>query len=397
MSQLAGVRVLDLTSVIVGPACTLRLAQYGAEVIKVEAASGDMMRVLGGPSPDGRHSGGYLHFNRGKRNLCLDLKQPAALSALLRLVDRSDVLVSNMRPEALARLGLDAATLRATRPGLVHCLITGSGPGPYRGQPAYDSVIQGASGLAGLFARRDGAPAYVPLLIADHVAGEIAAGAVLAALVERGRTGVGSAIEVPMLETMAAFVLQQHMGPASFDPPLGPPGDARTLHPGNAPMQTADGWISVTANTEAQVRAYLTAAGRADALDDPRFRTMADRIANAEAWFELRNGALRDRPTAHWLAAMAAADVPAMPCHGLDTLMDDPHLVAAGLVGTDEHPTLGRVRAMRGTVLRDGAVPEPGAPAGPTGWDTEAVLADAGFTPEEVAALLASGAAAAAG
>lgn len=393
MSFLSGIRVLDLTTVVVGPACTLRLAQYGAAVVKVETAAGDMMRSLGGPSPGGRHSGAYLHLNCGKRNVCLDLKQPAGRAALLRLVDRSDVLVANMRPEALARLGLDATTLRARQPGMVHCVITGFGPGPYRGLPAYDSVVQGVSGVAGLFQRRNGAPAYVPLLLADHVVGEIAAGAVLAALVERGRTGIGAAIEVPMHETVAAFVLQEHMGRQSFEPPLGPAGDSRTLDPGNAPIETSDGWISVTANTDTQVAVYLGAVGRGDAIDDPRFGSVADRMRNVEAWFALRNGALRGNTTAHWLRAMADADVPAMPCHTLKTLMDDPHLVAAGLVGTDVHPTMGAVRSMRPTVLRDGAAYPAGPPAAPIGWDTLAVLAEAGFAEPEIAALLETGAA----
>jgi len=163
---LRGIRVLDLTTVVVGPACTLRLADYGAAVVKVETPGGDLMRSLGGPSPTGRHSGAYLHLNRGKRAACLDLKRPGARDALLRIAACCDVLVSNMRPNALARLGLDAATLRAAHPGLVHCLITGFGPGgPYRGQPAYDSVVQGAAGVAGLFGRQTGTPAYVPLLL----------------------------------------------------------------------------------------------------------------------------------------------------------------------------------------------------------------------------------------
>jgi crotonobetainyl-CoA:carnitine CoA-transferase CaiB-like acyl-CoA transferase len=393
MSFLAGLVVLDLTTVVVGPSCTLRLAQYGASVVKVETAAGDMMRSLGGPSPDRRHSGAYLHLNADKRNACLNLRHAAGRAALLRLVERADVLVANMRPEALCRLSLDPATLRARQPALVHCVITGFGPGPYRGQPAYDSVVQGVSGVAGLFAARNGAPAYVPLLLADHVVGEIAAGAILAALVQRGRTGAGSAIEVPMHETVAAFVLQEHMGRQSFDPPLGPPGDSRTLHPGNAPIATSDGWISVTANTDTQAAAFLRAVGRDDALNDARFGSVADRMANVEAWFALRNGALRTNTSAHWLRTLAEADVPAMPCHSLDSLMTDPHLQAAGLLGEGTHPTLGRVRTIRPTVLRDGQPGPAGPPAAPIGWDTVPVLSEAGFSAAEIADLVASGAA----
>ncbi|MGC8477608.1 MAG: CoA transferase [Acetobacteraceae bacterium] len=173
---LAGIRILDLTSVVVGPSCTLRLADYGAEVIKLEAPEGDVLRSLGGPSPSGRNSGKFLHFNRTKRNICLDLKRPEARAALLRVIDGCDVVVSNIRPDSLARLGLDAASLRATRPKLIHCTITGFGPdGPYRGRPAYDTVIQSVAGVASLAARRDGAPAFAPLLLCDHVVGEITA------------------------------------------------------------------------------------------------------------------------------------------------------------------------------------------------------------------------------
>ncbi len=271
------------------------------------------------------------HLNRGKQALGLDLKTPAARAVLERLVASSDVVVANMRPEALARLGLDADSLRDRYPRLVHCTITGFGPGgPYRGRPAYDSVVQGVSGIAGLAERRDGRPLYVPLLLADHVTGEIAASAILAALVARERTGLGATLEVPMHETMAAFVLQEHLGPRSFDPPLGPAGDARVLNPDNRPLATADGWISLTANTDAQVHAFLRAVGRPELIDDPRLRTVADRFRHVDLWFRVRAEALASRTSADWLAVFAAADVPAMPCHTLETLERDPHLAAVG-------------------------------------------------------------------
>lgn len=393
-SPLDGIRVLDLTTVVVGPACTQRLGDYGAEIVKVETRGGDMLRSLGGASPSGRHGAAYLHLNRRKRSVCLDLKQEAGRQALAALVRRSDVLVSNMRPDALARLGLDAATLHATLPGLVHCLISGFGPGgPYRGKPAYDSVVQGAAGLSGLFQRRDGTPAYVPLLLCDHVTGEIAAGSILAALLGRQRSGKGSAVEVPMHETMAAFVLAEHLGGQSFDPPLSPPGDARLLDPGNRPLPTSDGWISVAANTDAQASAFFRAAGRPDLVADPRFGSVAARLRNVRELFAMRAEALQGRTTAEWLAVLDAADVPAMPCHTLDTLLDDPHLRDTGLFVPQQHPTEGAIRSLRPTVLHDGAASAPGRPAVPIGYDTEAVLAEAGLPAADIAALLASGAA----
>ena len=386
---LAGIRVLDLTSVVVGPVATLRLAQYGAEVIKIETAEGDLMRRLGGPSPSGQHSGGYLHLNRGKRSVRLDLKRPAARRALGRILDRCDVFVSNIRPDALARLGLDPATACAARPRLIHCSITGFGPGgPYRGLPAYDSVLQGVAGVAGLTLRRDGDPRYAPLLRCDHVTGEITAGAILAALLRRERGGKGGAIEVPMHETMAAFVLQEHLGRQSFLPPLGPAGDPRVLEPGNRPLQTADGWISLTSNTDAQTHALLRLVGRPELIEDPRFRTVADRVRHARDWYEFRATALLGRTTAEWLAAFAAADVPAMPCHTLESLPEDPHLRAVGLLRPDHHPEEGAILGLRGTVLLHGQPPSLDPPAEAIGAATQAVLAEAGLDGAEIDAAL---------
>ena len=391
---LAGIRILDLTSVVVGPTCTLRLADYGAEVIKLESPEGDVLRTLGGPSPSGQHSGKYLAFNRNKRAICLDLKQPAARAAVLRILDHCDVLVSNIRPEALARLGLDAESTRTTRPRLIHCAITGFGPGgPYRGRPAYDTVIQSVGGVAGLFIRRDGVPRYVPLVMCDHVTGEITAGAIMAALFRRERTGEGASIEVPMQETIAAFVLKEHLGPASFSPPLGPPGDARILEPNNQLIETADGWMTVTANTDAQVRGFLTAIDRAELIEDPRFSSVAARFRNVGEWMALRRSALKGQPTAHWEAAFGAADVPAARCHTLETLVDDPHLAAVGLLRDQQHELEGPIRTIRPTILEDGAPADPGPPARPIGADTRAVLREAGYTTPEIDTLIVSGAA----
>src|SRR5262245_40829503 len=209
---LAGIKVVDLTTVVVGPAATLRLADYGAEIIKIEAPEGDLMRVIGGPSHSGALSGKFMHFNRNKRFACLDLKQPPARDIMQALVARSDVFISNLRPNALQRLGLDARTCMARKPDLIHCLITGFGPGPYRGRPAYDTVLQGASGIAGLTQVRDGAPSYAPFLAVDHVVGEITAGAVAGAPFKRGPTGPGIALGIPMQANSAGFVPQGERG-----------------------------------------------------------------------------------------------------------------------------------------------------------------------------------------
>lgn len=393
-APLNGIRVLDLTSVVVGPVATWRLGLYGADVIKVEAPGGDLMRGLGGLSPTGRHSGAYLHLNRGKRNICLDLKKPEARGVMDRLISSTDVIVANMRPDALARLALDAATIRARHPDLIHCLITGYGTdGPYAGQPTYDSVVQGATGMAGLTLARDGTPAYVPMLICDHVVGEIVAGAVLAALAQRSATHRGSSLEIPMFETMAAFVLQEHLAQRSFDPPVGPAGDQRLLSPHNKPVRTADGWISFTINTDPQVRAFLKATGRDDVLDDARFATVAARARYVSEWFEIRGAPLTQRTTGEWLATFRAADIAAMPCHTLETLQADPHLAAVGLIQWEQHPTEGRAAAIRPTIRVDGEYPAGQSPSQPCGYETRAILHELGYAQDETDALIATGAA----
>lgn len=389
-----GVRVLDLTSVVVGPVCTWRLGQYGAEVIKVENPEGDLMRGLGGQSPTGQHSGTYLHLNRGKRNICLDLKKPGAREVMQRLIASADVIVANMRPQALERLGLDANSIRTQYPEKIYCLITGYGTdGPYAGLPTYDSVVQGATGMAGLTLRRDGTPNYVPMLICDHVAGEIAAGAILSAMVERRTSGKGCSIEVPMFETMAAFVMQEHLAQHSFDPPMGPAGDLRLLSPHNRPVQTADGWISFTVNTDPQVKAFLRVTGRDDLLEDPRFNSVAARAKNVKEWFELRGAPLTGKTTKEWVALMRSVDIAVQPCNTLESLPEDEHLQAVGLVSTEQHPTEGKVAAIRTTIRFDDSYPPLRSPSQPKGWETRSVLLDAGYSPEEVATLIDAGAA----
>ncbi|MDO6415271.1 CoA transferase [Sphingomonas sp. BIUV-7] len=386
---LAGLRVLDLTSVVVGPVCTGRLAQYGAEVIKLESPEGDLMRGLGGISPTGEHSGTYLHLNRGKRNICCDLKNAASLRLIDKLVERSDVIVANMRPQALARLGLDADSIRSRWPGKIYCLISGYGTdGPYAGDPTYDSVVQAVSGITGLTLARDGRPAYVPMLICDHVVGEITAGAILAAVLQQRTSGEGASIEVPMFETMAAFVLQEHLAQQSFVPPVGPPGDRRLLSPHNKPVETADGWISFTINTDKQVKAFLRAVGRDDLLDDPRFASVATRAMNVDSWFAIRGAPLTSKSTTEWLDIFQRADIASKPCHTLETIVDDPHLNAVSFFVPDDHPTEGATIAMRSAFRVDGAPLDLQSFAQPKGWETKAILADLGYGEREIDELI---------
>lgn len=390
-SPLAGLRVLDLTSVVVGPVCTARLALYGAEVIKLESPDGDLMRGLGGQSPTGQHSGTYLHLNRGKRNICIDLKKPGAADVVRRLVETSDIIIANMRPQALARLQLDHEAILAEFPDKIYCLITGYGlAGPYAGFPTYDSVIQAASGVAGLSAVRDGAPAYVPLVMCDHVVGEIAAGAVLAAVIRRKADGAGAFIEVPMFETMASFVLQEHLAQQSFVPPVGPPGDQRLLNPHNRPVKTKDGWISFTINTDKQVRAFLEATERDELIGDPRFGTVAARALNVQLWFEVRGAALTKHSTRQWLEIFREADIAAMPCHDIESLCGDEHLMAVGLLRREQHPVEGETVAIRSSIVADGDALSARGFSQPKGWESAQIATELGFSLEAVAGLIAT-------
>lgn len=390
---LAGMCVLDLTSVVVGPVCTGRLAEYGAEVIKLESPDGDLMRGLGGQSPTGQHSGTYLHLNRGKRNICCDLKREGAADVVRALVERADIIVANMRPKALERLGLDHATVCGKYPEKIYCLITGYGlGGPYSGYPTYDSVIQAASGVPGLMAARDGEPRYMPMVIGDHVVGEIAAGAILAAWAKKVATGAGAFIEVPMFETMANFVMQEHLAQATFDPPVGPAGDQRLLNPQNRPVQTRDGWISFTVNTDKQVQAFLAATGRSGLVGDPRFATVAARADHVSDWFAVRGAPLPDRTTAEWLDIFRAADIAAMPCHDMESLAKDQHLAAVGMFGREVHPTEGETVILRSPVVFDGEPAFPSGFAQPKGWESTIILTELGFADDAIARLKAKGA-----
>lgn len=386
---LKNIKILDLTSVVVGPVATWRLGQYGAEIIKVENPSGDLMRGLGGMSPTGQHSGAYLHLNRGKKNICLDLKKEGGKDIIQKLVAWADVIVANMRPDALERLGLGSKSIRAKYPEKIYCLITGYGTdGPYSGLPTYDSVLQGASGMAGLALARDGKPAYVPMLICDHVVGEITAGVVMAALMQKQHTGIGASIEIPMFETMASFVLQEHLAQQSFEPPVGPPGDLRLLSPHNQPVKTKDGYISFTINTDVQVKAFLKITDRTEFLTDERFQTVASRAKYVSEWFEIRGAALDSKTTEEWLEVFRKADLPAMPCHTLETLTQDPHLKAVELINFENHPTEGKTAVIRSTIQVDGVYPSARTSAVPCGWDTKEILHDMGYSDAEMERLI---------
>jgi len=394
---LEGIRVIDQTSVVVGPICTRTLADQGADVIKIEPPGGDLLRTLAEGARNVGMSGKFINFNRNKRSVCLDLKRADGLAALRRLIGGADVFVSNVRPGALARAGLDHAALAQDNPRLVHCAILAFGRGGrYFDRPAYDPIIQSLSGVAGTFARAVGEPRFVPMVMTDHITGLIAAQAIGFALFRRERSGRGEAIDVPMLENMASFVASEHMAAATFDPPVGPTGDNRLLSPDYRPLPTKDGYITVGPNTDAQAFAFFDAIGRPELKADRRFDCAAARTANAAAYFAVRAAGLAQRTTAEWLEIFEAHDVPAARYNSIDDLFADPHLADVGFFEREEHPSEGPIWRTKVANTFHGGMRSDRLPAPRLGEHTRAVLASVGYTTTEIEGMIASGAARAA-
>jgi crotonobetainyl-CoA:carnitine CoA-transferase CaiB-like acyl-CoA transferase len=392
---LDGVRVVDLTTVVVGPICTRTLADYGADVIKVEAPGGDLLRTMAEGSRNPGMSGKFINFNRNKRSIVLDLKKPDGHAALLRLIARADVFVSNVRPEALGRAGLDHASLAKLNPKLIHCSILAFGRGGrYYNRPAYDPIVQSLSGVAGTIARATGEPRFVPMVMSDHTSGLIAAQCIGFALYRREKTGTGEAIDVPMLENMASFVSSEHLGAVTFDPPVGPTGDGRLLSPNYRPLPTKDGYVTVRPNTNAQTHAFLDAIGRPELKTDPRFDSAAARTKNAAAYFEVQREGLIHKTTDEWVELFDRLDVPAARYNSIDDLLTDPHLADVGFFRPEDHPSEGRIRRTKLANSFSGGARENETHAPRTGEHTRTILGEVGYSDTEIDALLGSGAAA---
>lgn len=393
VAPLGGLRIVDLTQVVVGPYATQFLADFGAEVIKIEHPSGDLARWIGGGSPTPGMAAKYLHLNRNKKSLALDLKKPGALDALKKLIATADVVVHNMRPAAAARLGLSAEDLFKIKPDLIYCSVVGFGQqGRYRDKPAYDSIIQGASGLAAINSGGDGQPRFVPMVVADRSVGVMVANCILMAVVQRLRHGGPQAIEVPMFECMTAFVLAEHLFLRTFDPPLGATGDSRLLDPNSRPIPTADGYVCVTANTDAQVFALFVAIGRPELRTDARFAEKRARFENIGEMFRIRNEVFATRTTKEWLEILEAADIPAAPLHTLDSVLEDPHLAETGLFQKVEHPTEGMIINLRNPVRFSTYEPALKTPAPHIGEHSIELLRSTGIAERDIEDLLATGA-----
>jgi crotonobetainyl-CoA:carnitine CoA-transferase CaiB-like acyl-CoA transferase len=392
MTALRGIRIIDLTSYLLGPFATQLLGDMGADVVKVEPPEGDLVRSIGPTVSPGMGSI-FQQNNRNKRSIVLDLKQPAGRAALLRLAAKADVFVSNVRPLAMARLGLSYEALAQVNPGIVYVSAVGFGQdGPYAAKPALDDLMQGMSAIPSLFERAGGSePRYIPMAMADRYTGVALVNAVLGGLVHKLRTGEGQAIEVPMFETLAQGVLGDHLMGRSFDPPLGPPGYPRHLSRDRRPFRTLDGYLCTLIITDRQWRSVLERIGEGERMQDPRFASLQARTDHAAEVYAWLDATFRTRTTAEWLEILAAADVPAGPLHTLESLLDDPHLRAVGFFEPRVHPTEGTVVTLRSPSRWSRTPPEVRCLAPHLGEHSEELLAEAGYTREEISALIDSG------
>ena len=382
---LEGVKVLDLTTVVMGPFATQILAELGADVIKIEPHDGDNMRH---PGPMKNPGMGYmfLGLNRGKRGIVLDLKQPEGRAALLRMIEIADVLIYNVRPQAMARLGLSYEEVSAINPRLLYVGAYGySQTGPYAAKAAYDDLIQGISGVPWLVAQTGASPNYAPVNLADRLTGLHAVYSVTAALFQRSRTGRGQSIEVPMFESVAHFVLGDHLAGFSWDPPAGGGGYERLL--ARKPYPTSDGHVCVLVYNDKQWKSFLRAIGREELMKDPRYATQASRAANIRDIYAFLTGLFKTRSTAQWIALLESLDIPVAAMNSVEDAVHDPHLTQTGFFVTEHHPSEGELRAMRTPTHWSETQPQAPRPAPRLGEHSAEVLREAGYSDAEIAEL----------
>ncbi len=388
---LAGIRIIDLSTVVLGPYATMTLGDLGADVIKIESGTGDIMRHAG-KAPLPGMGAIYMALNRNKRSVSLDLRKAEAKEALRRLVAGADVFFHNVREGGITRLGFDYESVKALRPDIVYVHCVGYGrEGAHAGRQAYDDLVQAASGFADLIAIRDGGdPAYVPSLIADKTTGLHAVYATLAALFHRERTGEGQFVEVPMMETFTFFNLVENLYGQTFEPPTGGMAYTRSVNPNRRPYPTKDGFIGIVPYSDGQWDVFFELGGRPGTMQDPRFATYKARTENIGALYGLIREVTASKTTDEWLALLNDANIPAMRYNTLDDVMTEPHLNSVDFFQLRDLPGGAQYRAMRHPVTLRGSPADIERDPPQCGEHTVDVLREIGMDDASIEAITAS-------
>ena len=393
---LEGIRVLEIASMIFGPLAGQYLGDMGADVIKLEPPEGDLTRAIG-PRRSPRMGAFFLTSNRSKRSIVVDLKRPEGREILQRLVAKTDVLLHSMRTPAANRLGLGYETLVQQNPALVYCHVTGYGDdGPYGGRPAYDDIIQAASGLAMMQKVVGGEPRFIPTIIADKISGVHAAYAIVLALMHRMRTGEGQQVDVAMFETMAAFNMLEHQWGHAFEPPLGPMGYAPVISAARRPYRTLDGYLALLPYSDSHWKRFFELAGAPEIMQDPRFATFAARQKHfREVWDEIERQVAR-KSNAEWIRLLTPEDIPFSQVNEMEDLPNDPHLKAVNFWSIAEHPTEGSLRIPANPLRMSASPPEVTRLPPTLGQHSAEILREYSYSEDTVAQLTAPGGACAA-
>ncbi len=344
---LSGMRIIDLTSVIMGPYATRILADMGADVIKIEGPEGDSFRSYG-PFKNKGMGGSILNLHRNKRSVGLNLKDPADREALNRLIATADALIHNLRPGAASRLGLDWNNVSQYNPEIVLCAARGfASDGPYGHKAAYDDLMQAGSGFSALFDQLYGEPRYAPTSWCDKVAGQAIAYSVLGALIHKLRAGEGQAIEVPMFEVCIDFMLVEHFGALAFEPAKGPPGFKRQLALGRKPYRTSDGWACILPYSDRNWQDFFAFVGRPELGQEPRYAEIGSRVEHIEELYIIVETEARKHSIQAWMDFCDSVAIPAMPVLTFEEILEDDHAQATGMFTVVEHPTEGSYKHLR--------------------------------------------------
>jgi len=390
---LDGVRIVELTSVVLGPYACQMLGDLGAEVIKIEPLAGDTNRNLGPFRNTQNMSSMYLGCNRNKRSVALDLKSEEGKAAALKIIKTGDVMIHNFRPAAMQRLGLDYDCVKDINPEIIYCATYGySKKGPYGDKGALDDSIQAASGIAILQSKVEGEPRYLPTVIADKTTAQNVVQAVLAALFHKERTGEGQEVEVPMFETMVSFVMTEHLWGQSFEPPIGTAGYPRLMAKHRRPYPTKDGkFIALLPYWDNHWKTFCELGGRPELVDDPRFTSMRERLKNINESYRITGEIVAERTRQEWVELLGNTNVPMMVVNSLDELIDEPQLLASGYWQEMEHPTEGTLR-MCGPPINFSKTPASIRSVPPLlGQHSAEVLLEAGVSQKVINEMIANG------